>query len=177
MATSTTANGVNALYSNTTGDGNVANGGFALFTNTTGTNNLAEGFDALFHNTTGNGNIGIGHSAGGNLTTGSNNINIGNRGVAAESGTIRIDTSPTHTRTFIAGISGVAVNGSQVVVSADCKLGVTASSARFKEAIKPIDKVSEVILALKPVIPSITRRNSIPRVFRSLASWPKTWKR
>jgi hypothetical protein len=31
------------------------------------------------------------------------------------------------------------------------KLGVMMSSARFKEAIKPMDKASEAILALKPV--------------------------
>ena len=30
-------------------------------------------------------------------------------------------------------------------------MGTTTSSARFKEAIKPIDKASEAILALKPV--------------------------
>jgi hypothetical protein len=33
----------------------------------------------------------------------------------------------------------------------DGKLGVTMSSAKFKEAIKPMDKASEAILALKPV--------------------------
>ena len=31
------------------------------------------------------------------------------------------------------------------------QLGVSASSARFKEAIKPMEKASEAILALKPV--------------------------
>ena len=31
-------------------------------------------------------------------------------------------------------------------------LGTTTSSARFKEAIRPMDKVSEAILALQPVI-------------------------
>ena len=31
------------------------------------------------------------------------------------------------------------------------KLGIAASSVRFKEAIKPMDKASEAILALKPV--------------------------
>jgi hypothetical protein len=31
------------------------------------------------------------------------------------------------------------------------RLGVTMSSAQFKEAIKPMDKASEAILALKPV--------------------------
>ena len=39
----------------------------------------------------------------------------------------------------------------QVVVNATGKLGVAASSARFKEAIKPMDKASEAILALQPV--------------------------
>jgi hypothetical protein len=53
--------------------------------------------------------------------------------------------------TFIAGVSGVAVTGSTVVVSSTGKLGVAASSARFKEAIKPMDKASEAILNLKPV--------------------------
>jgi hypothetical protein len=37
------------------------------------------------------------------------------------------------------------------VVNANGKLGVTGSSARFKEAIKPMDKASEAIHALKPV--------------------------
>jgi hypothetical protein len=45
----------------------------------------------------------------------------------------------------------VAVNGSAVVVNASGKLGVTASSARFKEEIQPMRKASEAILALKPV--------------------------
>ena len=43
------------------------------------------------------------------------------------------------------------MTGSTVVVNSSGKLGVTASSARFKEAIKPMDKASEAILALKPV--------------------------
>jgi len=53
--------------------------------------------------------------------------------------------------TFIAGISGTTVTGSQVVVASNGKLGVAGSSARFKEAIKPMDKASKAILALKPV--------------------------
>ena len=48
-------------------------------------------------------------------------------------------------------MSGVAVTDTQVVVNSSGKLGVTASSARFKEAIKPMDCASETILALKPV--------------------------
>jgi trimeric autotransporter adhesin len=38
-----------------------------------------------------------------------------------------------------------------VVVNTNGKLGVATSSARFKEAIKPMDKASEAILALSPV--------------------------
>jgi hypothetical protein len=54
--------------------------------------------------------------------------------------TIRIGKSGTQNKTSIAGISGVAVTGSALVVSSTGKLGVAASSARFKEAIKPMDK-------------------------------------
>ena len=38
-----------------------------------------------------------------------------------------------------------------MVVNTNGKLGVATSSARFKEAIKPMDKASEAILALSPV--------------------------
>ena len=58
---------------------------------------------------------------------------------------------PTHKNTFVAGIFNAAVTGNMVVVNSNGKLGVTASSARFKEAIKPMDKASETILALRPV--------------------------
>jgi hypothetical protein len=92
----------------------------------------------------------MGYQAGQNLTTGSNNIDFGNQGVAGESAKIRIGT--TQTATFIAGIHAVPVSGQPVFVSASGQLGVSASSARFKEAIKPMDKASEAILALKPVI-------------------------
>src|SRR5206468_10208302 len=41
--------------------------------------------------------------------------------------------------------------GVPVIVDANGHLGTTTSSGRFKEAIKPMDKTSETILALKPV--------------------------
>jgi hypothetical protein len=130
----------------------VATGVFALNTNNTGNNNTANGMNALFNNTTGINNIGVGVGAGSNLTTGSNNIEIGNLGVAAESNTVRIGTQGTQTAAFIAGIAGSAIgNGQPVRVNAQGKLGTVASSARFKQAIKPMAKSSEAILALKPV--------------------------
>ena len=38
-----------------------------------------------------------------------------------------------------------------MVVNSSGKLGVATSSARFKEAVLPLDKASEAVLALKPV--------------------------
>ena len=147
-----TATGFDALYYNTNGLFNTANGFQALFNNTTGTNNTADGVAALSSNTFGSTNIAVGFQAGFNLTTGSNNIDIGNIGVAGESGKIRIGTKPTHKDTFIAGIFGVTVpTGVAVLIDNSGHLGTTTSSARFKEAIKPMDKASEAILALNPV--------------------------
>jgi trimeric autotransporter adhesin len=146
-----TGTGAFALYSNTTGSGNVANGNVALYSNTTGGFNTANGVEALASNTTGGSNIALGDFAGDNLTTGDFNIDIGNEGVAAEANTIRIGTSGDQTRAFIAGISGAAVAGVAVKVNANGQLGVAPSSERFKAEIKPMDKASEAIFALKPV--------------------------
>jgi hypothetical protein len=164
-----TANGYYALFSNTTGSNNTANGWEALganqnggkntaigqgalSNNTTGSKNTAVGQSALNRNTTGSSNIAIGLSAGVNLTTGNNNIDIFDRGVAGEANTIRIGNAGTQTATFIAGISGATVpTGVPVVVDSGGHLGTTTSSERFKDAIKPMDKASEAILALKPV--------------------------
>jgi hypothetical protein len=147
-----TATGSFALFSNTTGPNNTAIGYFALFSNTTGNSNTANGYDALVNNTTGVGNIALGNFAGANLTTGNNNIDIGNQGVAGETGTIRIGVVGTQTATFVAGIMGKTVPMSTpVFVNANGQLGTTPSSERFKDAIKPMDKTSEAILALKPV--------------------------
>jgi hypothetical protein len=145
-----TASGYQALEANTTGRDNTATGVSALLGNIGGSENTANGEAALLRNT-GSYNIALGYWAGSNLTTGSHNIDIGNPGVAAENSKIRIGTVGTHNGTFIAGIYNVAVTGSTVAVNSNGRLGVIASSARFKEAIKPMDKASEAILALKPV--------------------------
>jgi hypothetical protein len=68
-----TAVGVNALFSNTTGDSNTANGYQALYSNTTGQYNTANGFEALYTNTTGSENIANGYQALKLNTTGSRN--------------------------------------------------------------------------------------------------------
>ena len=143
--------GTDALVFNDSGAENTATGFFALFENTTGGVNTAIGAEALLNNTTGFNNIAVGFAAGDVLTTGDDNIDIGNEGVADEAGTVRIGTDGLQTRTFIAGITGVVVSGAGVVVNASGQLGVAASSARFKDEIKPMDKASEAILALQPV--------------------------
>jgi hypothetical protein len=135
------ANGVNALYFNTTGYRNTANGYQALYFNTTGSRNTAEGFQALFHNI-GSDNVGLGFNAGSNLTTGSGNVCIGNGvlGLAGESNITRI-------RNIYASVA----SGRPVYINSDNKMGTLSSSRRYKEEIKPMDKASEAILALKPV--------------------------
>jgi hypothetical protein len=149
---SNTAAGSSALLFNTTGLENTATGVGVLLRNSTGNDNVAEGFRALSYNTTGGSNIAIGSNAGINLTTGSNNIDIGALGSAGEANTIRIGRSGIQTKTFIQGIRGATVaNGVGVIVGTTGQLGTVVSSARFKEATKPMDKASEAILALKPV--------------------------
>jgi uncharacterized coiled-coil protein SlyX len=146
-----TATGFDALENNTTGPNNTATGYLALQNNSTGSNNTAEGFSALLRST-GSNNIALGSSAGITLTSGSNNIDIGNAGVAGESAKIRIGKQGTQNGTFIAGIFGVTMTGSPVVVNSSGKLGVSGtSSIRFKKAVRPMDNASEGILALKPV--------------------------
>src|SRR4030095_6417506 len=52
----------------------------------------------------------------------------------------------------ISGISGKTVaNGVTVLINTSGRLGTIQSSARYKEAIQPMDKESEAILALTPV--------------------------
>ena len=153
-----TAMGIAALSRNTTADGNTAIGALTLLGNTTGYRNTAIGDTALYRNATGHGNtavgfralykntgsnnIGLGFNAGSNLTNGDGNVCIGYNilGVAAETNTTRISN-----------IYSSAASARPVYINADGKLGTLVSSRRFKEEIKPMDKTSEAILALKPV--------------------------
>ena len=152
IAADNTAIGDYPLWQNTTGRLNVAIGTYALSGNITGKSNTAIGTYALSRFVNGDYNIGVGFGGGANLTNGDYNIAIGNRGVAGEAHTIRIGTTGTQTDAYIAGITGTTVpTGVAVIVDADGHLGTTTSSGRFKEAIKPMDKASEAILALKPV--------------------------
>jgi uncharacterized coiled-coil protein SlyX len=136
------ATGVQALYRNTTGGGNTASGARALFRNTTGNNNTANGLVALFNNVSGSNNAALGVAAGNNVTTANNVIAIGSN-VSGE------NVSNT---CYIGNIFGVtSAGGAAVYVNSLGKLGTVVSSRRFKKEIKPMDKASEAILALKPV--------------------------
>src|SRR6266513_2972213 len=132
---------------------NTAEGTQALFSNTTGNANTAIGTMALMMNTTGNYNVTLGVSAGESLSTGDNNIDIGHNvsGVAGESNTIRIGNKDI-IATYISGITGqTVVGGAAVFVDSSGKLGTMTASTRFSDQIKPMNKASEAILTLKPV--------------------------
>ena len=127
-----------------------------------GDNNVAIGRAALAEAGTANSNLAVGDGAGENLLSGDHNIYIGSVGdpsasifaPAPESDTIRIGESTIQTATFIAGIYGQSVDaasGVPVQIDSTGKLGTVLSSARFKQAIKPMDKVSEAVLGLQPV--------------------------
>jgi uncharacterized coiled-coil protein SlyX len=144
-ANDNTAVGLLALLNNVDGTSNTAVGAAALRDNISGGNNQAFGRGALRF-TTGSNNIGIGREAGMNMTTGDNVISIGSPG----DGTAFTASD----RCFIGNIRGVVVgnlDGINVIVDSDGQLGTSNSSRRFKKDIKPMERTSEAILALKPV--------------------------
>ena len=135
-----TATGVNALFFNTTGSRNTAVGANTLVNNT-GATNTAVGDAALFKVTTGSGNIALGADAGSAITANNNVICIGAPGPATVSDAC-----------FIGHIFGTTSSGGTAVfINSDGRLGTTTSSRRFKEEIKPMERSSEALYALKPV--------------------------
>src|SRR5262249_36015733 len=78
-----TANGVQALFSNTSGNGNTASGVKALQNNTDGGNNTANGFIALHANTHGSNNTAEGNNALGGNAEGSDNTAIGSAALSS----------------------------------------------------------------------------------------------
>ena len=148
--------GTEALYANTDGLSNTATGYRALFKNTHGDKNTAFGQNSLQQNISGNDNTAIGWEAGAGNKSGSGNIYIGSGTTAnfeGERGAIRIGNAfySGYNACYIQGIRDSSENDTAVYVGFDGHLGTLASSRRFKEQIKPIDKSSEAIFALKPV--------------------------
>jgi trimeric autotransporter adhesin len=138
-----TANGADALFSNTTGHFNTATGGVALINNTSGQNNTAVGYGALLDSTSSN-NTALGSSAGQSVTTATNVICIG----------AGVDGANVNNSCFIGNIRDVTTaigDAVPIVIDSAGQLGTASSSRRFKQEIKPMDKASEAVLALKPV--------------------------
>ena len=150
-ASNSTATGYEALYSIISGNDNTASGDQALYSDTTGGNNTASGYEALYGNTSGSNNIAEGWRAGYDLTTGSSNIDIGNPGAAGDNAKIKIGVQGTQTATYIAGIYGHSLTGSEVVVTSKGELGVLASSERFKTDIAPMGSDTAKLGQLRPV--------------------------
>ena len=151
-----TANGFDALYNNMGAGNHTAVGYLALYSNNFGYNHTAVGFEALYRNSGGTRNLALGYLAGFNQTTGNNNIYLASYGVAGESDTVRLgqdavgDSGDTK-RTFIAGVEGVSVIGSQVLINSEGQLGVLVSSARYKRDIQDMGAYTEGLLKLRPV--------------------------
>jgi hypothetical protein len=146
-----TATGSTALLNNRTGNHNTVNGARALLLNTTGSSNTAIGRDSLLTNTSGNFNIAIGAGAGSQITDAFNCIAIGHQG------------ANVNQSCFIGNIRNAVVSPDAMPVLIDSvgKLGTTSgSSHQLKTQIKPMDKASESILALKPVTFNYTGDNN-----------------
>jgi hypothetical protein len=173
---SNTATGFEALFANSTGFENVATGLRALFANTTGFHNTANGFSALFRNTTGNHNTANGDDSLGNNTTGNFNTGdgahslensaIGSSNTALGFGACDNVTTASNVICIGSGVAGAnlsnssyiggvfghsAPGGAAVFINSSGKLGTMMSSRRFKEEIRPMERTSEALFALKPV--------------------------
>jgi hypothetical protein len=153
-----TANGYQALFSNTTDD-NTAIGDAALLANTTGIANTAIGEDALKNNIDGSESTAIGEGALKNNTAGSKNTALGDGAgyrVTTAHDVIcigNLGANVTHS-CFIGNIRGVTTANADaipVLIDSVGQLGTVSPSRRFKKEIKPMDRASESILALKPV--------------------------
>jgi hypothetical protein len=150
-----TAVGAAALVNNTAspvdtpsggpGSVNTAVGLSALSSNTTGSVNTAVGASALTNNTIGNGNLALGSGAGIAVTNANNVIAIGTSGENVSNscyiGQIYSNVQPI-----------VGTDPDSVTITSSGRLGRgNVSSRRYKHEIKPMDKASEVLYALKPV--------------------------
>jgi len=133
----------------TTNGFNTALGSLSLTAETDGQENTAVGRRSLEFLLTGSNNTAIGWRAGDNYTGAeSGNVLIGSgvAGVTGEDNTTRISNILGTFQPFSAGVVGF------VTVGPGGKLGNGSfSSRRFKDDIKPMDKASEQLFALKPV--------------------------
>jgi hypothetical protein len=139
-----TAVGSTALASINNGASNTAIGAHALASLTSSNASTAVGADALV-NTTGNANTALGANAGSGITTGSNIICIGTNGA-------NMDNSCFIGRIYSTVQPIVGTDPDSVTIASNGRLGRgNVSSRRYKHDIKPMEKASEMVYALKPV--------------------------
>ena len=138
---SNTAQGYQALLSNTSGSQNTAQGYQALKSNITGTNNTAVGVGALQANTTGGSNTAVGREALLNNTSGSGNLGMAFR---TNDGTYSPVFNPTvENNRIVMGHTGVTNAYVQVAWT-------VVSDARDKAAFAPVPHGLDFVNSLKP---------------------------
>jgi hypothetical protein len=155
--------GAAALINNTTGDNNTAAGADTLSSNTEGCCNVAVGRKALTANTSSLANTAVGYQALAGSTSSSSSFNTAlgynagqdvdtaNNVICIGANVFGADVSNTCFIGNIRGTTTINNNAVNVVIDSAGQLGTISSSRRFKKEIKPMDKASEAILALKPV--------------------------
>jgi hypothetical protein len=173
--------GADALFNNTTGETNIAIGSFALYHNTTGSNNIAIGDGALrdfmgsgataigdsFYSDSNGVEIGARRGCETDISPTASihgyDIFIGDPAGCPSApancncygllGThsVNIVVDEFVGAVFVGGVNNHPLAGSPVVIDSSGQLGVATSSQRFKTEIKPMDKASEALFALKPV--------------------------
>ena len=142
-----TASGVRALFSNTTGNDNTASGARSLFFNATGTGNTASGLAALRTNISGGNNTAMGRGADVTLDNLSNATAIGANAKVDASNKIRL------------GDANVSVIEAQVALT-------VISDKTKKENFQPVDG-EEVLSKLRSLeIPSWNLIGQDPEKFR-----------
>ena len=161
-----TAFGTAALLFNTTGFANTAIGSTAL-QNNNGNDNTAVGFQALASSTSGGRNTVLGWAVLANSDTAGNEntlVGAGAGGLAQSFGNANVyigadvvgsigESSTTRIRNVgsTAIVGGVNVVVESTGGNGNQRLGYASSSRRYKQEIKPMDKASETLFALKPV--------------------------
>lgn len=123
---------------------------------TTGSKSTGFG-DSCSRGTTGDQNIGLGLSGGISWTVADNsNIALSNTGTAGDTHKIKLGTPGSSggqvNKCFIAGITGVTIVGSAVIISTvSTQLGTIVSSLRYKNNIEDMNTDSEFIFKLRPI--------------------------
>ena len=148
--------GRTSASANTTGGQNLFAGVGSGSSNVSSSNNVFLGYEAGY-NSTGAANTFVGNRTGIDNTTGSNDVYIANAGPVSgtEGNTIRIGTQGTgvgqQNATYIAGIYGTIVTGTQVFVDNNGHLGQQTSSRRFKEQVLDMGDSTSKLFQLRPV--------------------------